>query len=152
MPEVHVFAERAIAAPAEKVYHCLADYKEHHSKFLPPAFSEYKVEEGGVGEGTIVSFRVTAGGRERSYRMKVTEPEKGRVLMESDLNTSLVTTFTVTPAGDGCSIRIDTRWNGANGIKGFMERLFAPPALRGLYNDELNRLVEYVRTAFVTTI
>lgn len=145
MGQIHVFAEHLVSAPADVVYTCLADYRQHHPHILPDAFSDLKVEEGGVGAGTLISFTMTVGGRTRQGRMKVTEPQPGRVLQEADVNTSLVTTFTVTPEGKGCRVRIDTRWNGASGFGGFMERLFAPPTLRKLYADELNRLDAYAQ-------
>lgn len=140
---VHAAAERAIEAPAETVYRCIADMQSHHPKFLPPAFSGFEVESGGVGEGTVVRFSITAGGRTRSYRMQVAEPEPGRVLTESDTGSSLVTTFTVDPVGTGSRVRIATSWAGGSGIGGFFERLFAPKALQGIYDDELNRLASY---------
>jgi hypothetical protein len=99
MGMISVFAERVVDAPAPTVYGYLADMREHHPRFLPPAFSAFEVETGGVGVGTITRFTVTAGGRSREYRMKVTEPEPGRVLTETDTTSSLVTTFTVTPQG-----------------------------------------------------
>ena len=40
-------------APAEVVYGYLADMREHHPRFLPPAFEDFKVESGGVGAGTV---------------------------------------------------------------------------------------------------
>jgi hypothetical protein len=98
-----------------------------------------------VGEGTIIRFTVTAGGRSREYRMMVTEPEPGRVLTESDTASSLVTMFTVTPQGATSRVRISTTWQSAAGIGGFFERLFAPRALRRLYADELDRLNTYAR-------
>jgi hypothetical protein len=55
-------AERAIGAPATHVYHCIADFERHHPRFLPSAFSQFRVEEGGVGAGTVHSFKMTAGG------------------------------------------------------------------------------------------
>jgi hypothetical protein len=121
--------------------------REHHPKFLPPAFSNFTVVEGGGGAGTVTTVNVTAGGRTRSYRMRVSEPEPGRVLQESDENSSLVTTFTVDPAGDGqqSKVRISTTWQGAGGIGGFFERTFAPRAMRRLYDDELRRLDAYAR-------
>jgi hypothetical protein len=115
--------------------------REHHPRFLPPAFSDFEVESGGVGQGTIVRFKVIAGGRTREYRMEVAEPEPGRVLTESDMNSSLVTTFTVTPENTASGVQICTTWNGAAGIGGFFERLFAPRVMRGIYADELERLV-----------
>jgi uncharacterized protein YndB with AHSA1/START domain len=144
MAEIHVFAERAIDAPPERVYRCIADYHQH-AQFLPSAFSDVNVEEGGVGSGTVVSFNLTAGGRQRSYRMHVTEPEPGRVLTESDENSTAVTSFTVSPSGVGSRVRIDTRWQGAGGIGGFMEHTFAPRVLRRLYEEELNMLDRYAR-------
>ena len=78
-------------------------------------------------------------------RLTVAEPEPGRVLTESDSNSSLVTTFTVTPDGSACNVRISTSWNGAGGIGGFFERTFAPKALAKIYADELDRLNTYAR-------
>ncbi len=137
-------AERVIDAPAETVYGYLADERQH-SQFLPDAFSEFQVETGGVGAGTITRFRVTTGGRSREYRMEVAEPEPGRVLTESDMNSSLVTTFTVEPRGERSLVKISTGWQGAGGIGGFFERLFAPRVLGRIYADELGRLNEYAR-------
>lgn len=145
MAEVAVDAERLIEAPASTVYTCIADYCEHHPRFLPPAFSDFRVEEGGVGAGTVISYKLTAGGRTRAGRAVVAEPEPGRVLTESDTSTSLVTTFTVTPQGDRALVQFATRWTAARGIGGFFERAFAPRFLRRLYDDELGRLNEYAR-------
>jgi len=63
--ELRVVAERAMGAPAEVVYRCIADFERHHPRFLPPAFSRFRVEQGGVGAGTVHSFRLTVGGRFR---------------------------------------------------------------------------------------
>jgi hypothetical protein len=145
MAEIRVSAEGDVAAPAQEVYRYLADYQEHHPRFLPPAFSNFELEAGGVGEGTVVRYRIKAGMRERAYRMRVSEPSPGSVLVESDLDSSLVTTFTVTPQGSGSRLRIETRWQGAGGIGGFFERTFAPGVLRKLYDQELANLDNYAR-------
>jgi Polyketide cyclase / dehydrase and lipid transport len=145
MATILVSAERTVNAPAGAVYGYIADMREHHPRFLPPAFSDFQVESGGVGEGTITRFTVTAGGRTRQYRMKVAEPEPGRVLTESDTNSSMVTTTTVTAQGSRSLVQISTAWQGAGGIGGFFERLFAPRVMRGLYADELERLDGYAR-------
>jgi polyketide cyclase/dehydrase/lipid transport protein len=142
---ISVLAERVVDAPAPTVYGYLADMREHHPRFLPPAFSAFEVETGGVGDGTIARFTVTAGGHSREYRMKVTEPEPGRVLTETDTTSSLVTTFTVTPQGATSRVRISTTWQGAAGIGGFFERLFAPRVMQRIYTDELDRLNTYAR-------
>lgn len=145
MGTIHVSAERQVSAPAATVYGYLADMREHHPKFLPPAFSGFEVESGGVGAGTVTRFRVTAGGRARDYRMKVEEPEPGRVLTESDTTSSLVTTFTVNPREPGCHVRVSSEWEGAAGMGGFFERLFAPRVMQRIYADELERLDAYAR-------
>ena len=146
MAPLHVSAEHVIGAPAEDVYGYIADHREHHPHFLPDNFSDFEVEAGGVGAGTITRFKVTAGGRTREYHMEVAEPEPGRVMTESDTNSSLVTTWTVTPEGAASSrVEISTQWDGAGGIGGFFERLFAPRAMRGIYADELERLDRYAR-------
>ncbi|HEX5506193.1 MAG TPA: SRPBCC family protein [Thermomicrobiales bacterium] len=145
MAEISVAAEGPVGAPAERVYGYLADYRQHHPRFLPPAFSDFQVDEGGIGAGTVFRCRFMAGGRTRNFHMRVTEPEPGRVLAESDTASALVTTFTVTPEGDTCRVRIATTWPGAGGVGGFFERLFAPRALQRIYADELGRLDRYAR-------
>lgn len=139
-------AERQVGAPADEVYQYIADHREHHPHFLPPAFSDFEVVSGGVGAGTVTRFKVTAGGRTREYNMTVAEPEPGRVMTETDSGSTLVTTWTVTPQGNGTStVRISTSWQGAGGVGGFFERLFAPSAAGRIYADELQRLDTYAR-------
>jgi uncharacterized protein YndB with AHSA1/START domain len=144
MAKVEASAERTIDAPADTVYGYLADMHQH-PRFLPPAFSDFQVEEGGVGAGTVTRFAITAGGRTRMYHMRVTEPAPGRTLVESDADSSLVTTFNVEPQGARSLVRISTSWDGAAGIGGFFERTFAPRALHRIYLDELERLNAYAR-------
>jgi hypothetical protein len=145
MAKIVVTAERVVEAPADAVYRYVSDMRDHHPRYLPPAFSDFQVESGGVGAGTITRFKVTAGGRSREYRMQVAEPEPGRVLTESDTSSSLVTTTTVAPRDNASVVTISTTWNGAGGIGGFFERTFAPRAMRAIYTDELERLNAYAR-------
>jgi uncharacterized protein YndB with AHSA1/START domain len=145
MSEISITAEGRVGAPAEKVYAYLADYRQHHPRILPPAFSDFAVEEGGVGAGTIIRFKLTVGGRTLQYRQRVEEPVPGRVLTESNDDGSGVTTFTVTPDGDGSRVRIETKAPSRGGVSGFIERFLAPRLLQPLYNDELARLDRYAR-------
>ena len=142
MAKVVASAERSIDAPADEVYSYLADM-HLHQRFLPPAFSDFKIEQGGVGAGTVTSFKITAGGRTRSYRMQVSEPAPGRTLVETDTGSSLVTTYNVAPQGGKSLVSITTSWDGASGIGGFFERTFAPRAVERLYNEALDRLNAY---------
>ena len=70
----------------------------------------------------------------------VAQPEPGRVLTESGTDSSAVTTFAVSPAGAASLVRISITWDGAEGIGGLLERMFAPRVLRAIYADELKRL------------
>lgn len=142
MAKVMASAEREIDAPADEAYGYLADMHQHQ-RFLPPEFSGFEIEQGGVGAGTITRFTMTAGSRTRNYRMEVSEPVPGQTLVETDTGSSLVTTFNVTPRGGKSLVSITTTWDGASGIGGFFERIFAPRALRRLYLDELDRLNAY---------
>jgi uncharacterized protein YndB with AHSA1/START domain len=136
--------EGPVAAPPADVFRYIADMKNHHPNFLPPQFSEFEVVSGGVGAGTVTTFKLTAGGRTRDFRMTAAEPEPGRRLVETDANSTSVTTFVVDPADDGSSnVTIRTEWQGASGIGGFFERMFAPRVMRKIYADELRRLDAY---------
>jgi uncharacterized protein YndB with AHSA1/START domain len=143
MAELRIGAERAIDAPAGRVYGYIADYRQHHQHFLPPAFSNYRVEEGGVGAGTVIKFDLTVMGRVRKYHQRIEEPEPGRVITEGGADGT--TSFTVTPEGGRCRVRIETTWEGKGGMLGSIERMVASRILMPLYNDELARLDRYAR-------
>lgn len=145
MSQIHAELERPIAAPAERVYGYFADYRGHHPRLLPPAFSDLQVEEGGLGAGTVVRFKFTIGGRTQDFRMRVAEPVPGRVLTEATFDGSAVTTFTITPDGDHCRVKLETDYEGSGGIAGFFERLLAPRMMAKIYAEELAILDRYAR-------
>lgn len=147
MAKIHAEAERTIDAAPNTVYAFLADYRSKRPEILTPNFIDYKVEQGGRGAGTVISYRLNAGRRERAYTMKVDEPKKGKTLRERDTGSSLVTVWTVSPAGNGkqSSVRITTEWESSGtGIGGFMERRFAPGGLAKIYDQMLSRLDQAV--------
>ena len=144
MSTIHISAESDIAAPAERVYRILSNYRDHHPKILPPAFSNFTVEQGGIGAGTVMRFDMTTMGRRQSARHRVEEPEPGRVLREIDLDRDLQTTFTVTPKGDASQLRIDTVWN-EGGPMGPVMKVMAPRLLAPIYRDELRNIDRYAR-------
>ncbi len=141
MSQVVATAERVVRAPAEQVRVALADYEATRRRILPEQFSDYRVESGGQGAGTRVHWRFAATSkRVRDQLMVVTEPTSN-TLVESDANSSMVTTWTVQPADAGVStVRVRTTWNGAGGIGGFFERTFAPKGLRRVYDQVIERL------------
>ncbi|MDJ0462804.1 SRPBCC family protein [Streptomyces sp. H27-C3] len=145
MAQVEATTERIIAADAETVFDALADYRAARAKVLPEHFSEYEVREGGDGEGTLVHWKLQATSkRVRDCLLDVTEPTDGR-LVEKDRNSSMVTTWTVTPAGEGKSkVVVTSVWDGAGGIGGFFERTFAPKGLGRIYDALLVNLAAEV--------
>jgi hypothetical protein len=85
MGQYHVSESRIIGAPPETIYAILADYREGHPSILPqPYFKSLTVEEGGVGANTVLRVAMEVYGDKREFRLRVTEPEPGRVLMEED--------------------------------------------------------------------
>ncbi|GHH35924.1 SRPBCC family protein [Streptomyces candidus] len=145
MAQVEATTERIIAADAETVFDTLADYSGTREKLLPAHFSEYEVREGGDGEGTLVHWKLQATSkRVRDCLLEVTEPTDGQ-LVEKDRNSSMVTTWTVTPAGDGSSKAVVASvWTGAGGIGGFFERAFAPKGLARIHDELLANLAHEV--------
>jgi hypothetical protein len=141
MSQVVATAERIVRAPAEQVRTALADYEGTRRRLLPEQFSDYRVESGGQGAGTRVHWRFAATSkRVRDQLLEVSRPTDD-TLVETDANSSMVTTWTVHPADAGLTtVRVRTTWNGAGGIGGFFERTFAPKGLRRVYDDILGRL------------
>ncbi|MEV5233370.1 SRPBCC family protein [Streptomyces pseudogriseolus] len=141
MAQVEATTERIVAADADTVFDALADYSGTRAKVLPEQFSEYEVREGGDGEGTLVHWKLQATSkRVRDCLLEVTEPTDGE-LVEKDRNSSMVTTWRVTPAGEGrARVVVTSVWNGAGGIGGFFERTFAPKGLARIYDALLARL------------
>jgi hypothetical protein len=139
MAEVRATASRVIAAPMDRVRRALTDYQEVRPRLLPDAFSAYRVEEGGVGAGTVFGYHLSAGRRERDYRFRVAQPDPDTVV-EDDLASTLVTTWRLRPQPPGTDVAVSVAWQGAGGVGGFFERTFAPRALQRLYAEVLARL------------
>ncbi len=143
MPRTYIVQASAhIDAPPERVYGIIADYRVGHPSILPDAFQHFVLEEGGTGAGTIIRFDVRAFGTVTSCRAIVTEPEPGRVLVETNVEpTPSSTTFTVTPgANGGTDVRFATEATSRDGVAGVIERFLSTRFLKKLYADELQRL------------
>jgi hypothetical protein len=144
MAQVKATAQRSIAASADTVRAALADYTDIRPKLLTEHFSEYEVREGGTGAGTKVHWKLAATSkRVRDCQIAITEAD-GK-LIESDESSSMITTWTIAPDGDGSTVSVETTWNGASGIGGFFERTFAPGGLRRIYEAMLAKLDALVR-------
>ena len=91
--------------------------RDSRPRILTDNFTAYRVEQGGKGEGTIFAYHFAAGGRERDYRLHVSESAGG--LQEQDQMSSFVSTWTVVASRAGSLVTIESSWDGAGGIGGF---------------------------------
>lgn len=149
MSRVRAKSERIIAATPTTVYNAIKDYQTTRPQILTPNYLNYKVEKGGVGDGTVISYHLHAAGRERPYHINVMESKRGTEITERDTGSSLVTTWTVKPVngGEQTKVRIATEWQGSGGVGGFFERTFAPLGLQSIYNKILVLLADEVQPA-----
>jgi hypothetical protein len=140
MSQVKAVVERTVAAPVEQVRAAVADYAGARKAALTSHFSEYDVREGGTGAGTLVHWNLAATSkRVRDVLAEVSSPKEG-TLVESDRNSSMITTWTVDGSAESSTIRVVTTWDGAGGIGGFFERTFAPGGLRRIYDELLTNI------------
>lgn len=138
----HVEKSASIAAAAATVYGIIADYRSGHPRIVPPAvFTSMEIEQGGVGVGTIIRYQMRVLGRTTTYRAAISEPEPGRVLVETDLNGRAVTTFIIQPrSSTECQATIRTELPARRGLFGWAERIVARQILNRIYAEELDRL------------
>src|SRR5262252_7828855 len=119
-------ASSRIEAPPARVYSIIADYNQHHPRIVPPEyFKSLEVEEGGVGAGTRIHVTMRVIGTTITFRHIVSEPEPGRVLIESDVEGNSATSFTVdqTDSGAAATLTITTEFTTQRGgILGKIER------------------------------
>lgn len=147
MSNITVSVSKNVEASAATVYDILADYNNHHPNILPPnAFAGLDIEAGGVGAGTQLLVHFNVMGIKQQRRLTVTEPEPGAVLAERDIDTDLLTTFTVQPLGPGQSqVTIKSVWQPQPGLQGLIDRFTTPFFMRRIYRQELVMLNEYAQ-------
>lgn len=159
MSELCIEAMAMVAAPVDEVHAALADYPDVRKRLLPDNFTDYRVESGGHGVGTELSFRMRLGGPKRllrrrrsggpvwdcQVRVEEVEPER---LVERDLGTGLVTTWTVLGAGDGRSaVRVCARWEGPDGATKALTRAGMRLSVREVYEAVLTNLHHHFEPA-----
>ncbi|GAA2571660.1 SRPBCC family protein [Mycobacterium sp. AMU20-3851] len=139
MGQVSASSTVLIDAAPEAVLAAVADYQTVRPKILSSHYSNYSVLEGGQGAGTVVTWKLQAT-KSRSRDVKAAVDVAGKTVIEKDANSSLVTNWTVAPAGTGSTVTVKTSWTGAGGVKGFFEKTFAPLGLRKIQDEVLGNL------------
>lgn len=151
-PERHIVSASAtIPARRERVYSLIADYQDGHPRILPKQFTSLVVEQGGVGAGTIIRFQMRIFGRKQTFRAAITEPDRGRILVETDLDANgAVTTFTVNPgsAPADSHVTISTELRVRSGFLEKIEKTLSTLLLRPTYVQELENLARVATGPF----
>ncbi|GLV53784.1 polyketide cyclase [Dictyobacter sp. S3.2.2.5] len=150
MAQNHYETVALIPAPPAAVYAILADYRRGHMKIMPRQYiRQFEVESGGQGAGTVIRYRVHAYGIERAARAVVSEPEPGRMLVERETTSSLVTMFAVTPAmgGEQTHVQLTAHWEPAPTLWGRLQQALYPAILKNVFTQELNALARYAARA-----
>lgn len=146
-----VSASAIIPARRERVYSLIANYRDGHPRILPKQFSNLIVDQGGTGAGTIIRFQMSVFGRKQTFRAAITEPEPGRVLVETDLDANgAITTFTINPgtAPADSNVTISTELRVRSGFLGKIEKTLATLLLRPMYVKELENLARVATGPF----
>ena len=144
-----ISATALIPAPGDAIYGVIADYTDGHDRIIPrPPFVGLAVEEGGFGAGPRVDVRMKVLGRVHRFRAQVTEPEPGRLLVETN-ETGWVTTFAVDPVDDrSARVTISSLLTGRGRLRTALETRLSARLLRRTYARELARLEEVAATRF----
>lgn len=141
MAQVKATTETTVGATPEATLAALADYETTRPAILTDRYTDYAVQAGGHGTGTVATWRLHA--TEKRVRHIVADvTADGTTVTERDRNSSLVTTYVVTPVepGTGSRVVVTTTWDGAGGIGGFFERTFAPKGLVRIHDGVLANL------------
>ena len=139
MGQVSAASSVTIDAEPAAVLAAVADYQNVRPKILSSHYSDYRVLEGGQGKGTVAEWKLQAT-KSRVRDVKADVDVAGHTVIEKDANSSMVTNWTVAPAGTGSTVTVKTSWQGAGGVGGFFEKTFAPLGLRRIQEVVLANL------------
>lgn len=139
MGQVSAASTTIINAQPQAVLAAVADYQNVRPKILSGHYSDYQVLQGGQGQGTVAKWKLQAT-KSRVRDVQASVDVAGHAVIEKDANSTMVTNWTVAPAGSGSSVTVKTTWAGAGGVKGFFERTFAPLGLKKIQGEVLANL------------
>jgi hypothetical protein len=133
---------KIISSPPSIVYSIIADYKNSHPKILPnPPFVSLVVEKGGIGAGSVIKVQMKVARKLQTFRAVVSEPEPGRVLVETNDN-GYITNFTIEPCNDGKNsyVTFTTSIQDDSKLSKKIEFFFSKMILPSVYKKELENL------------
>jgi hypothetical protein len=103
MGQVSASSTVMINAEPAAVLAAVADYQTVRPKILSEHYRDYRVIEGGQGAGTVAAWKLQAT-KSRVRDVKATVDVAGHTVIEKDANSTLVTNYTVAPAGPGSRV------------------------------------------------
>jgi hypothetical protein len=143
MGQVSAASSVVINAAPEAVLGAVADYQTIRPKILSSHYTDYQVVQGGRGPGTVAKWKLHAT-KSRVRDVEAHVDVAGHTVIEKDANSSMVTNWTVVPAGTGSTVTTKTSWEGASGVGGFFEKTFAPLGLKKIQGEVLANLKKEV--------
>ena len=143
MARVSATSTVLVNAAPDAVLAAVADYQKVRPEILTDNYSNYRVLSGGEGAGTVAAWKLQAT-KSRSREVEARVDVAGKTVIEKDANSTMVTNWTVAPAGTGSTVTVKTAWQGAGGIGGFFEKTFAPLGLRKIQDEVLGNLKKVV--------
>jgi len=139
---VNISGAAVIPAPPQRVYGIIADYRSGHTHIIPPKyFRNLVVEEGGIGAGTKVRFEMVMFGKVQQAQSIITEPEPGRVLVESTTDGLAVTRFIVEARDGGRAANVTISTDLKN--QGLIGNAIIKFLFKRIYREELALLAEF---------
>ena len=142
MTLVNISGAAVIPAPPQRVYGIIADYRSGHTHIIPPKyFRNLVVEEGGIGAGTKVRFEMVMFGKVQQAQSIITEPEPGRVLVESTTDGLAVTRFIVEARDGGRAANVTISTDLKN--QGLIGNAIIKFLFKRIYREELALLAEF---------
>jgi len=138
-------AEGTVEAPADTLYRYIADMRDHHPRFLPPGVLGLPGRVRWRGRRHDHAAQADGG---RAYPQVPDEDHRARPGPGPDRVRHRLQRghhLHGLPQGTASLVQISTAWDGAGGIGGLFERMFAPRVLRAIFTDELSRLDAYAR-------
>ena len=146
MGQVSASSSVLIDAAPDKVLAAVSDYTTVRPKILSAHYLDYEVLEGGQGAGTVATWKLQAT-KSRVRDVKADRRCRRTHRHREGRQLSMVTNWTVAPAGPGSSVTVKTSWQGAGGIGGFFEKTFAPLGLKKIQAEVLENLKKAVESS-----
>lgn len=137
--QVSASSSVVVAADPAATLAAIADYQNVRPRILSSHYHDLRVVSGGKGTGTVVEWTLQAT-RKRVRTVRAVVSVSDSMVTERDSNSTMVTTWTVTPSDRGSLVTVRTSWQGASSVAGFFEGIFAPLGMKKIQSAVLQKL------------